>query len=453
MIQPGLARIARLVRHTPIPWRYVHVAGTNGKGSICAYLTAMLNVHGIRAGRFTSPHLIDRWDCINVAEEPISEWVFRLVEEQIAHRNEQDGIAASEFELLTAAAFEVFTKEDVKVAVIEAGLGGRDDATNAVPTTPTVTIISKVGLDHQTVLGPELYDIALHKAGIMKPGVPCLVDATNESLVLDVIRAESRRIGLHRGAISVTTVDGTEADWTSDEVHTALLEHVEPPEEAIIDDDDEESWASDSDDLFELEPHQRIHLGLALSAMRMVCKAMDWDLEEWHIPFIIAAAIRVQFPGRLQKGTIKSLTGRAEKVLIDGAHNPQSAEVLATYVNRRLRMGMEPVTWVLASTWGKNFKGIVSSLCEATDNIVLVEFGPVDGMPWVKPRRSNILLEVIKRMRIVHEGNLYETGSDILGGLRKATQVADGGPLVIAGSLYLVSDVLRLLRDTETADP
>src|SRR4051812_42901739 len=131
MIELGLGRISRLLRHTPQPWKAIHVSGTNGKGSICAYLSAMLHASGVRCGRFTSPHLIDRWDCITIDEQPVRESIFREAEALVMKRNEVEKIEASEFELLTATAFEVFYKEKVEMGVIEVGLGGRLDATNA----------------------------------------------------------------------------------------------------------------------------------------------------------------------------------------------------------------------------------------------------------------------------------------------------------------------------------
>ena len=142
MIELGLARISTLLRHTPQPWKAIHVAGTNGKGSICAYLSAMLNASGVRCGRFTSPHLIDRWDCITINDETVRESIFKDAESLVLGRNSTEKIGASEFELLTATAFEVFAKEKIEMGVIEVGLGGRLDATNAMEN-KAVTIISR----------------------------------------------------------------------------------------------------------------------------------------------------------------------------------------------------------------------------------------------------------------------------------------------------------------------
>ncbi|KAK5009856.1 hypothetical protein LTR28_013051, partial [Elasticomyces elasticus] len=123
MIELGLSRISRLLIRTPLPWRAIHVAGTNGKGSVCAYISCMLdtynrsafradyNLASIKHGRFTSPHLIDRWDCITIDNKTVRESTFKAVEEKVRARNEMECIEASEFELLTATAFEIFTQE------------------------------------------------------------------------------------------------------------------------------------------------------------------------------------------------------------------------------------------------------------------------------------------------------------------------------------------------------
>ena len=152
MIELGLQRIARLVKHTPQTWKAIHVAGTNGKGTICAYLSAMLFASGVRCGRFTWPHLIDRWDCITINEKTVNESVFLEAEKLVMKRNTDENIGASEFEILTATAFEIFHREKIEMGVIEVGLGGRLDATNVMPSSQkAVTVISKMGLDHQSL--------------------------------------------------------------------------------------------------------------------------------------------------------------------------------------------------------------------------------------------------------------------------------------------------------------
>lgn len=410
MIRPGLARISQLLQHTAFPWRAVHVAGTNGKGSVCAYVSAMLHAAKIKTGRFTSPHLIDRWDCITIDEQVIDETRFREVEKALLNRDLGGDVQASEFELLTATAFELFAQEKVEVAVVEVGLGGRYDATNVI-VHPLVTVITKIGKDHQPLLGDTIKEIASHKAGIMKPGVTCVVDATNSDDVLSVVEAVADDIQAGPLVLVPNKDDGFDA---------ALREF-------FIEQN--------------LERHQRINVSLAYHAAKVVSKqrAATFDMAA-----LIDGARRVNWPGRLQSLSLATLTGRGESVLLDGAHNAQSAEVLGFFIDKRIRSESHPVTWVIAVSSGKGLRELLSFWCQPADSIVAVEFSPVDGMPWVTPTKSREIIETAQGMGVM--GLLHDAGQDILGALQVAAVTAAGGPIVICGSLYLVSDVLRLLR-------
>jgi len=403
MIDLSLARISRLLQSTPQTWRAFHVAGTNGKGSICAYLSALLHAGGSSCGRFTSPHLIDRWDCISVNEKPVSETVFRDAEEAVKQRDRETGLGATEFELLTATAFEIFHREKVEYGVVEVGLGGRLDATNAMRE-KAVTVIAKIGLDHQSMLGNTLEEIALQKAGIMRPGVPCVVDRSNSPTVLKVIEDHAKQVGA--------------------EVHY-------PPTSELA-----EALSASG-----YEPHQIQNLACAHLAYRLGCPSHDSSLTH-----LVEVARKTNWPGRLQRLDISSITGDGQQVLLDGAHNPQSAEVLAAYVQKRLRQGGRPVTWVLAASRGKDMEGILRMLLQAGDSVAAVRFGPVDGMPWVQSAEPEGILDLAKQFGVQEP---YDGQDDLPETLRWASAQASGGPVVIAGSLYLVSDVLRLLRESK----
>jgi len=406
MIDLGLARIGRLLQHTPQRWKAIHVAGTNGKGSICAYLSAMLCSSGVSCARFTSPHLVDRWDCIAINDEPVSETVFRDAEELVRRRDAEGRVGATEFELLTATAFEIFHRQNVDFGVIEVGLGGKLDATNALKE-KAVTVIAKIGLDHQTFLGSTVEEIALHKAGIMRPGVPCVVDGSNQASVLDVLEGYAREVG---------------------------AELKSPPRSDV----DEALAGTD------LEPHQAQNLACAHLAFRLA-RPQDRRSLVGLLPLIR----NLQWPGRLQRLELSEISGREQDVLLDGAHNTQSAEVLAEYVRKHIRSQGQPVTWVLAATQGKDMDGILGLLLQRGDSVAAVRFEPVDGMPWVKATNPSELLRVAGEHGI-DSSHLHDGGDDIKGTLTWAAEVAGGRPIVIAGSLYLVSSVLRLLRALKT---
>ncbi|TVY43311.1 putative dihydrofolate synthetase [Lachnellula subtilissima] len=403
MIELGLGRISRLVRQTPQPWKAIHVAGTNGKGSICAYLSAMLHASGVRCGRFTSPHLIDRWDCITIDEQTVKESVFREAEGLIKKKNEAEDIGASEFELLTATAFEVFAREKIEMGVVEVGLGGRLDATNELRN-KVVTVISKIGLDHQSFLGNTIEEIARQKAGIMRPGVPCVLDRSNPPAVLKVVEDYAKEIGTD---VVLSSTESSFLDELSQE---------------------------------DYEPHEWQNLACAYTAFHLAYTKQESPLHR-----LSPAIQNVNWPGRLQVVDIRSLTGRQEPVLLDGAHNVQSAQVLQMYVDRKLRKSGSRIIWVFAASQGKELEGILKPLLHPDDFVAAVEFGAVDGMPWVQAMDSKDILSAASNSG-VKKTQLYNAGADVSGALRWAATVADGSPIVIAGSLYLVSDVLRLLR-------
>jgi folylpolyglutamate synthase/dihydrofolate synthase len=402
-----LGRTSRLIRQTPQPWRAIHVAGTNGKGSICAYLSAMLQASGVRCGRFISPHLIDRWDCITINEQTVKESVFREAEDLIIKRNQTEDIGASEFELLTATAFEVFAREKIEMGVVEVGLGGRLDATNVVRN-KAVTVISKIGLDHQSFLGNTIEEIARQKAGIMRPGVPCVMDKSNSPAVQKVVEDYAKEIGTD---VILSSTESSFFDELSQE---------------------------------DFEPHQWQNLACAYTAFHLAYTKPESPLHR-----LSPEIQNIKWPGRLQMTDIRSLTGRQERVLLDGAHNVQSAEVLGSYVDGRLRKRGSRVTWVLAASQGKELDGILKPLLHPGDIVAAVQFGPVDGMPWVQAMDAKDILSAASNSE-VDSIQLYNAGADISGALRWAATVADGRPIVIAGSLYLVSDVLRLLRTTKS---
>lgn len=397
MIDLSLARISRLLQHTPQTWKAIHVAGTNGKGSICALVSAMLHASGKSCARFNSPHFIDRWDCITVNENPVSEKLFLATEKLVQERNITDQIEATEFELLTATAFEIMNTEKVEFGVIEVGMGGTLDATNTMKQ-KSVTVIAKIGLDHQFLLGDTVEEIAIQKAGIMRKGVPCIVDDSNPPSVLQAIQEHAKAVGAN------------------------VVFPTKTP--SLVDSLSRQGF----------EPHQIQHILCAHEAFRLACPGPNPSLEQF-----MSAIKQTRLPGRLQRLELRP----GQPILLDGAHNVQSAEVLASYVDKHLRLKDQPVTWILAASQGKDLGGILGVLLKPEDNVTAVRFGPVAGMPWVKPAEQSEILDVAKQ----HGAASFESKDDQNPGEILEAALDKGGPVVIAGSLYLVSDVLRWLRD------
>ncbi|MCJ1340088.1 folylpolyglutamate synthase [Bachmanniomyces sp. S44760] len=409
MLDLGLARISRLVSSSSLSWRAIHVAGTNGKGSVCAYISAMLNVSGVRCGRFTSPHLIHRWDCISIAEKAVEKDVFQCAEDRVMLKNKERDIGATEFELLTGTAFEVFSREGVEIGVVEVGIGGRLDATNILEN-PLVTVITKIGKDHESLLGNTLEQIAYQKAGIMKKGVPCVIDGTNQPGVMKTLKDYANQVQ----AGPLITISDEECERNK------------------------EVWGILNREQF--EPHQRVNICVAYEALKQALRQIQRPQNPTEL---LTAVSNISWPGRLQLLSVESLTGRSAPILLDGAHNPQSAEVLASYVNRRLRNKGEFIIWIIAASRTKDMDGMFSLLLRPGDSVAAVEFGPVDGMPWVEAEPAENLARMAKNFT----GLTVSFGNSLQEALSWATENSDGSPIIVAGSLYLVSDLLRLLEN------
>ena len=172
--KPGMDTMLRLDAHFGHPhrqFRCIHVAGTNGKGSVSHTLAAVLQASGYRVGLYTSPHLVDFQERIRVNGQPIPhDYVVRFVEQE---REYFETVKPTFFEIVTAMCFKYFCEQQVEIAVVEVGLGGRLDSTNIIH--PMLSVVTNISLDHTQLLGATMAEIAWQKAGIIKPGVPCVV--------------------------------------------------------------------------------------------------------------------------------------------------------------------------------------------------------------------------------------------------------------------------------------
>ncbi|HZL78804.1 MAG TPA: folylpolyglutamate synthase/dihydrofolate synthase family protein, partial [Candidatus Limnocylindrales bacterium] len=261
--------------------RFIHVAGTNGKGSTCAMLESIYRAAGLRVGLFTSPHLVSFRERIQVNRQLISEAeVIRLVEALRAANKEND---AALFEFATVMALKFFAEQKCDLVIWETGLGGRLDATNIV--TPLVSVITNIGFDHQQWLGDTLARIAAEKAGIIKPGMP-VITATAAPEALAVIEKIA-----HEKNVPLKLV-------TVDDVQSWLTGTLAPPL---------------------LGEHQKLNAALALATVEMLQRQISVSAEK-----ICAGLAAVDWPGRLQ---LVTRTG-GQKILLDGAHNADGAKAL-----------------------------------------------------------------------------------------------------------------------------
>jgi len=291
----GLSRIEALLASLGDPQNAtpsVHVAGTNGKGSFCTILTSMLSATGLRVGLFTSPHLVSPRERIRVNGEPISEEDFGFV---IGEALKAEPEEATYFELVTAAAFLHFKRVGADIAVVEVGLGGRLDATNAIAK-PLLSVITSISLDHSKQLGSTLAEVAGEKCGILKDGVICLCGEDGYA-PLKVIRKRA-----YEGAAPLI-------------VHRPSIEPIE-------------SHWEDSTQTVRLETGERVTLAMLGEPARrnssLALRAID-ELRAQGIPVSFEAIEQglksVRWPGRFE---VRRENDRF--VILDGAHNPAAME-------------------------------------------------------------------------------------------------------------------------------
>jgi dihydrofolate synthase/folylpolyglutamate synthase len=308
LIDLSTERIERLLRdlgypHLELP-NVIHVAGTNGKGSTCAFLRALLNEAGYSVNVYTSPHLVSFTERVRLNDAPITEDDFLSILEHCERINA--GRQITFFEMLTAAAFLAFAHNPADATIVEVGLGGRFDATNVFPS-PAMSVITPVSLDHLEFLGPELSKIAWEKAGILKPKSRA-VSASQTSEAYNVIISEASKVGTQ------LRIEGN--NWK-----------ITPGQNSFHFKDEKCDWQLPRPSL--AGDWQYGNAGLALAALSYL---EGFDLTE----SIARRAMKsVEWPGRLQllsKGPlVSSLAPR--KLWIDGGHNPAAAEALASEIN------------------------------------------------------------------------------------------------------------------------
>jgi dihydrofolate synthase/folylpolyglutamate synthase len=398
----GIDRMRLLAAALGHPERAVpclHVAGTNGKGSVSAMLDAILRAAGWRTGLYTSPHLVHLGERVQVDRHPLTE------DEIIAYGAELEPVAArlgaadsgdtpAFFELMTAMAFLQFSRKACDVSVIEVGLGGRLDATSVV--TPEVAVITSIAMDHCEILGDSLGQIAAEKAGIIKPGRPLVVGRVPREAEAVIARIAAERgapvrwvrqvYGDDLAAYPRTSLEGDYQRWNA---ATATL-----AAEAL-------------DARWRLSPGV-VHAGLA---------AVDWP-GRWQ---------RVRAGGRL--------------VILDSSHNPEGAAVLSSNLARLVaETGRRPVviTGILGSV---RARPLLAAIAEHAAEIVLV--------PPDQPRACTVeeLRELIPAafsgpVRAGRVDTLFPEGG-----------ACDAGPpdgvVVVTGSLYLLGEVLTRFRPAD----
>jgi dihydrofolate synthase/folylpolyglutamate synthase len=384
----GLERITALLQALGSPQRacrWVHVAGTNGKGSTCAMIESGLRAAGVRSGLYISPHLIEPTERIQILGQPVTQDQFAGAFLKV-HETAGRMLAAGEldmhptyFETVTAMAFVLFADAKLDTVVLEVGLGGRLDATNVV--TPALCVITPIDYDHQIFLGDTIEQIAAEKAGILKPGVPA-VFAEQRPEAEAVLRAHSQAAyTLSRDwPITQLTVDARGSRF--------LLRDVE--------------------------------VVCPLAGEHQVENARVAAIALTELGISPAGIASTRWPARLQ------LVSERPEIIIDGAHNPAGTRALAAYI-RRFYAGRR--IWIIYGALGdKAVMEMTSMLFPLADRVILTA-----------PANSRAMAPEdipAPRARVTHS---------IAEALALLTDAAPDDVIFITGSLYLAGEALALL--------
>jgi len=415
-IRPGLASIEGVLRILGHPERYlraVHVAGTNGKGSTSAMIASVLKESGYRTGLFTSPHLTRLNERISISGADISDEALLplagLVLDAAKRLQETTGLEVTFFEAVTAMALLYFRERDVDIAILETGMGGRLDATNAAE--PLISIITNIALDHSGYLGEDLEKIAFEKAGIIKKGVP---------VVSGVDEAGAARVILQR-AIEVT--GRAPLRLGHDFSYKGLLNGAF-------------DYSGQKIALKGVRPglrgaHQLKNAAIALAAIEQLGRSYP-DINEISIR---AGLSGVRWPGRFE------IISREPVIILDCAHNPDGARALAAAIRKEFPLPLT-MTLITGISADKDIYGILGHLAPLARRVILTE---------ACHERAASSKEV-RKAALIYQKNCEEEPSVERAIASALRDIPTGEIIVIAGSIFVAGEARDLLiRTRESA--
>ena len=383
-IKLGLERIKSLMAKYDNPQdkiKVIHIAGTNGKGSVASTLANILKCAGFKTGLYTSPHLVEYTERIKINNIQIPKDVFAQYIEDISTSAKTENIALTEFEILTAVMFKYFYDEKVNYAIVETGLGGRFDATNIIKQ-PILEIITSISKDHTDRLGNTIEKIAFEKAGIIKDNSDVIISENNQGYKVIEETAQNKQARLHsvQKDIEITFENGTNyAEITNKKYLFPLL-----------------------------GLYQKQNLALVLEAARFLGNIPDNALTE--------GLKTVNWGARLEY--IKE-----KNILIDGAHNPDAAIQLKKSLDYYFKN--QKKVFIYSSLTTKDYKTVCNTLFNGEDEIYFYEFNHKDALSFKEFKSAMPQLK-----------HLYKFSSD------KLAQIIQKNCLkVVTGSLYMIGDL------------
>ena len=396
---PGLERITKLLSLIGNPeksLKYVHIVGTNGKGSTAAVISSVMRNAGYRVGMYTSPFIVTFNERMQVNGEMISDTELAEITEYIKPYADSMADRPTEFELITAIAFVYFYRHKCDLVVLEAGMGGEFDATNVIPS-PEVAVFTNIGLDHTDFLGDTVEKIAATKSGVIKAGCECVMYRSSAS-VEDVIENKCKSLG----------VPFTKADFDS-------LASVSISLEGQV-----FNW-KDYENLFLplLGAHQLRNAATALTAVEKL-KARGFSVTEQNIR---DGLLNTYWQGRFE------ILSREPLFIVDGGHNPQCMEALANNIRDYLpKVSLTVLTGVLAD---KDYTAMYDLVAPYIKEFFLVT------PPSPRALDAN---ELAKKLLIY--GKPTYVCNSVADGVKKAVESAGADGTVLAfGSLYMIGDI------------
>jgi dihydrofolate synthase/folylpolyglutamate synthase len=418
-IKLGLDNIRTILAaldHPERAWPSIHIAGTNGKGSVAAMVERGLRAAGLKTGRYTSPHLDRVEERVALDGQPVDSAAFesvtahvldvidRLLDNSVPRQNGIEGrlnLPPTFFEVSTAIAFEIFRRAKIDVAVVEVGLGGRFDATNVL--TPAVTAITSIAFDHERHLGHTLSAIAFEKAGIAKPGVPLVIGRLPEEAASTVAKIA------HEVGAPLVDAHATTSDRTYPPLTLALPGR-----------------------------HQVENAAVAVAILE------QWSTTASYLPTdaIVTGLTKCEWPARLEWLRVPP----NGELLIDAAHNPAGAEALASYLQDT---GSQQLPIVFAAMADKDLSRMIAALAPVARSFIATT------APHVRSRTADQLAAEIRGLTSVP---VEAAGSSLLAVSRAFQQPGHrslgggGSPRAVAcGSIYMVGPLrARLLEGGAT---
>lgn len=389
-IKLGLERINALLALLGSPHKnlnVIHVAGTNGKGSVCAILSSVFAAAGYKTGLYTSPHLVSYTERIKINNKPVDEEKFAQLVCEICDIAQKNNIEPTEFEVLTAAMFKYFHDEGAEICIVETGLGGRFDATNVLEN-PVCSIITSISKDHTERLGNTIDQIAFEKAGIIKQNskVVCEIENAGFEVIKNAAQSRNAQLFTPSSDVSVEFTGGRNFAGIDSKTYEFGL----------------------------IGQYQEGNLRLALEAIRQSGLKIGEKA--------LASGLKKVFhPCRIQYLSEK-------KLIIDGAHNPDGAKRLRETLD--LYFGNEEKLWIFGALKNKDYEKMAKTRFKKGDEVFVCEFSHAKHADFAQISAvSPVLVKKISPKKV----------SELAGSSKKLK--------IIAGSLYMAGEILEKNED------